>query len=65
MSEHAFILTVVSFSGAIQIVGLTILGVLLYRMWEQTGAVGAATFLQGKKLGSILNEVRQELTKLS
>ena len=64
MGEHVLILAVVGISGAIQLVGLTILGVMLYRMWEQSGAVGAATFLQGKKLESILNEVRQELARL-
>ena len=60
MTVELVLLTFVALS---QITGFTILGVMLYRMWEQPGAVTAATFLQGRRLEEILREVRDELTR--
>ena len=60
MSIELVMLAVVAVS---QIGGFTVLGVMVYRMWEQTGAMGAANFLQGRKLESILKEVRDELAR--
>ena len=60
MSVELILLTLVALS---QITGFTILGVMLYRMWEQTGAVGAATFLQGRRIEEILKDVREELSR--
>lgn len=45
------------------VIGFTILGVMLYRMWEQTSALGAANFLQGREMKSILREVREEIAR--
>lgn len=58
MSTELILLTLVALS---QVAGFTLLGVMLYRMWEQTGAVTAATFLQGRRIEEILKEVREEL----
>jgi hypothetical protein len=60
MSIELILLTLVAIS---QIGGFIILGVMLYRMWEQTGAVGAATFLQGRRMEEILKDVREELSR--
>jgi len=60
MSVELILLTLVALS---QITGFTILGVMLYRMWEQTGAVGAATFLPGRRIEEILKDVREELSR--
>ncbi|OGQ79891.1 MAG: hypothetical protein A3G40_00830 [Deltaproteobacteria bacterium RIFCSPLOWO2_12_FULL_57_22] len=60
MSVELILLTLVALS---QITGFTILGVMLYRMWEQTGAVGAATFPQGRRIEEILKDVREELSR--
>lgn len=60
MNVELILLTIVAVS---QVIGFTILGIMLYRMWEQTGAVTAATFLQGRRIEEILIEVRQELTR--
>jgi len=60
MSVELILLTLVALS---QITGFTILGVMLYRMWEQTGAVGAATFLRGRRIEEILKDVREELSR--
>ena len=61
MTSELMLLAVV---GVAQIAGLTVLGVMLYRMWEQTAAVGAATFLQGRRLESVLKEVKEEIGRL-
>lgn len=45
------------------VIGFTILGVILYRMWEQTSALGAANSLQGREMKAILLEVREELAR--
>ena len=60
MTVELILLTLVALS---QVAGFTILGVMLYRMWEQTGAVTAATFLQGRRMEEILKEVREELMR--
>ena len=60
MTVELILLTLVALS---QVAGLTILGIMLYRMWEQTGAVTAATFLQGRRMEEILKEVREELMR--
>ena len=60
MSVELILLTLVALS---QITGFTILGVMLYRMREQTGAVGAATFPQGRRIEEILKDVREELSR--
>ena len=57
-------LIVLAMVGIAQVAGFTILGAMLYRMWEQTTAVGAASFLQGRKLESILNDMKDELRRL-
>lgn len=44
------------------VVGFGILGVMLYRMWDQTSALGAANFLQGR-MKAIMREVREELAR--
>ncbi|MBI3988808.1 MAG: hypothetical protein HY347_04240 [candidate division NC10 bacterium] len=58
MTLELVLLTIVAVS---QVAGFTILGIMLYRMWEQTGAVTAATFLQGRRMEAILKEVKEEL----
>lgn len=45
------------------VVGFGILGVMLYRMWDQTSALGAANFLQGRQMKAIMREVREELAR--
>ena len=60
MNVELILLTLVALS---QVAGFTALGIMLYRMWEQTGAVGAATFLQGRRMEEILKEVREELAR--
>ena len=60
MTVELILLTLVALS---QVAGFTILGVMLYRMWEQTGAVTPATFLQGRRMEEILKEVREELMR--
>jgi hypothetical protein len=47
---------------AAEIVSFVVLGGMLYRMWRHSEALGAATFLQGRKLESILREMRAELS---
>lgn len=47
----------------LEITGLVFLGIMVYRMWEQTSAVLAATFLQGRRMEEILKEVKQELAR--
>ena len=61
MSSELILLAVV---GIAQITGLAVLGVMLYRMWEQTAAVGSASFLQGRRLEAILREVKDEIGRL-
>lgn len=61
MSVELVILAVVAVS---QITGFTILGIMLYRMWEQTAGVGSATFLQGRRLESLLGQVKEEISRL-
>jgi len=63
VSNEAIGILILGIMGLIQMAGLTILGVMLYRMWEQTSAVQAATFLQGRRMEDILKEVRQELAR--
>jgi hypothetical protein len=60
MTIEPILLTIVAVS---QVTGFTILGAMLYRMWEQTGAVTAATFLQGRRMEAILKEVKEELAR--
>lgn len=63
MSYELIGIMVLGVMGLIQMAGLTALGTMLYRMWEQTSAVQAATFLQGRRMEDILKEVRQELAR--
>lgn len=60
MTIELILLTLVALA---QVAGFTMLGIMLYRMWEQTGAVTAATFLQGRRIEDVLEEVREELRR--
>jgi hypothetical protein len=45
------------------VVSFTVVATMLYRMWQHTSALGAAGFLQGRKIESILREIRAELER--
>ena len=43
--------------------GLVVLGVILYRIWGKMEADDAALYLQGRRVEEILREMRSELRK--
>lgn len=43
--------------------GLVVLGVILYRIWGKMEADDAALYLQGRRIEEILREMRGELRK--
>jgi hypothetical protein len=48
-------------ASTIQIAGLVILGTMLLRVGQKTGADDAALFLQGRRVEEVIREMRETL----
>lgn len=54
-------LAAVLVTSLLEVAGLVILGVLLYRVWGKVEADDAALYRQGKRVEEVLQEMRAEI----
>lgn len=59
MEVHGLLLVLSVAALVMEVAGLSFLGWLVHKVWQQTQADDAAIFLQGRRVEEILREMRQ------